>query len=84
MSAGIKTKRRRFTSKSKNKVWFDKECDEKRKGIRILGRSVSREAKNSALRDELSIKKKDFRKNYQRKKTKPQTTAFTTNAKSTE
>ena len=84
MSAGIRTKRRILTSKAKNKVWFDKECDKKRKGIRILGRSVSREPKNSALRDELSIKKEGFKKTIKEKKAKPKSTAFTTNAKLSE
>ena len=51
-----------------HKIWFDKECADKRSELRQLGKQASREPKSSKTRMDLNFKKKTFKKFVQRKK----------------
>ena len=67
--AGIKTKKKRASGMAKNhKIWFDKECADKRSELRELGKQASREPKSSQTKLDLNFEKKTFKKFVQRKK----------------
>ena len=66
--AGIKTKKKRTSGMAKNhKIWFDKECADKRSEQRKLGKQASREPKSSKTRMDLDFKKKTFKNLYRGK-----------------
>ena len=47
-----------------HKIWFDKECADKRSELREFGKQASREPKSSKTRMDLNFKKKTFENLY--------------------